>query len=214
MKKITLLDINGTSKSTISVPESIFVEKPHKQAIFDSIICENASTRQGTHAVLTKGEVRGGGKKPWRQKHTGKARTGSIRNPQWVGGGVVFGPTTERNYTKKVNTKVHRLALRSALTLKLMGNELHALEATAKLDTPSTKAMASFVKNAKLESNKVLIIVDSHENLIQKSTNNLRKVETKLWNQVSVKDIVHANTLVVSENVFKKYEEVIGNGTK
>lgn len=214
MKKISLLDISGKTNSTIDITDSIFVDKPHKQAIFDSIICENASLRQGTHSTLTKGEVRGGGKKPWRQKHTGRARTGSIRNPHWVGGGVALGPKPDRNYTKKVNTKVHRLAMRSAFTLKLMANELHALQASAKLDKPSTKAMANFVKTAKMDSNKVLFIVDSHENLIQKSTNNLRRVETKLWNQVSVKDIVNANTLIVSETVFKKYEEVIGDGTK
>ena len=210
MNKISLFDIKGNVAKTIDLNVNIFVEKPHKQAIFDSIICENASLRQGTHSTLTKGEVRGGGKKPWRQKHTGRARTGSIRNPQWTGGGVVFGPKPNRNYTKKVNSKDHKLAMKSAFTLKLNDNGLFALEASAKLEKPSTKSMVEFIKNSNFENKKVLFIVENNENFIQKSTNNLTKVTTKLWNQVSVKDIVHANVLVVSENVFSKYEEVIG----
>lgn len=210
MSKISLFDIKGNITKSIDLNTNIFVDKPHKQAIFDSIICENASLRQGTHSTLTKGEVRGGGKKPWRQKHTGRARTGSIRNPQWTGGGVVFGPKPNRNYTKKVNSKVHKLAMKSAFTLKLNDNGLFALESDARLEKPSTKSMVEFIKNSKFENKKVLIIVENNENFIQKSTNNLTKVTTKLWNQVSVKDIVHANVLVVSENVFSKYEEVIG----
>lgn len=210
MSKINKYDITGSIKGQIEINDSIFVDKPHKQAIFDSIICENASKRQGTHSTLTKGEVRGGGKKPWRQKHTGRARTGSTRNPHWVGGGVVFGPKPNRNYTIKLNSKIHKLAMKSALTLKLNANSLFALDQNANLDKPSTKSMANFIKTAQVSNQKLLFIVSNHENLIQKSTNNLPKVETKLWNQVSVKDIVHANALFISEDVFAKYEELIG----
>lgn len=203
---IKLLNIDGTSTQNIDVTANIFVEKPNKQAMFDCVISENAAERQGTHSTLTKGEVRGGGKKPWRQKHTGRARTGSIRNPQWTGGGVVFGPKPNRNYIKKVNAKVRILAFKSALTLKLNDNNLMALEPTAKLEKPSTKAMVNFIKNANLDNRKVLIITNSNENNIQKSTNNLVKVNTKLWNQVSVRDLMHANVVVASADIFNMYE--------
>lgn len=208
-RKVNLLDIKGNSIKSIEISNNIFVDKPHKQSIFDSIICENASTRQGTHSTLTKGEVRGGGIKPFRQKHTGRARSGSIRNPQWVGGGVVFGPRTGRNYEVKVNKQIHRLAMKSALTLKLLENSIYALDNNAKLEKPSTKQMVAFLEQSKLNDKKVLFIVDSVENNIQISTNNLQKVSTKMWNQVSVKDLVSAKVLVISENVFAKYEEVI-----
>lgn len=203
---IKLLNIDGTSSKNIDVTANIFVEKPNKQAMFDCVISENAAERQGTHSTLTKGEVRGGGKKPWRQKHTGRARTGSIRNPQWTGGGVVFGPKPNRNYIKKVNAKVRILAFKSALTIKLNNNALFALDATAKLEKPSTKAMVQFVKAANFENQKVLIISNSNENNIQKSTNNLQKVETKLWNTVSVRDLMHAQVVVASEDTFGMYE--------
>ena len=209
MEKINLLDITGKTVKTIPAPEKLFVEKPNKQAIFDCIIAESAAERQGTHSTLTKGEVRGGGKKPWRQKHTGRARTGSTRNPHWTGGGVVFGPKPGRNYKKKVNAKVFKLAMRSAFTLKLDHQYFLALETGAKLEKPSTKSMVSFIDNAKLQDKKVLIIVDGSDNNIQKSTNNLPKVHTKIWNTVSVRDIVDANIVVVEEDVFSKYVGVI-----
>lgn len=209
MAKINLLNINGSIIKTIDLDSQIFIEAPNKQAIFDCIISENAAERQGTHSTLTKGEVRGGGKKPWRQKHTGRARTGSTRNPHWTGGGVVFGPKPNRNYTKKVNSKVVKLALKSALTLKLMNETIYGLEQNSKLEKPSTKNMVEFINNANMSNKKILFIIDNLENNIQKSTNNIQKVEAKLWNTVSVRDIVNANIIVVDESVFKKYEEVV-----
>lgn len=209
MAKINLLNINGSIIKTIDLDSQIFIETPNKQAIFDCIISENAAERQGTHSTLTKGEVRGGGKKPWRQKHTGRARTGSTRNPHWTGGGVVFGPKPNRNYTKKVNSKVVKLALKSALTLKLMNETIYGLEQNSKLEKPSTKNMVEFINNANMSNKKILFIIDNLENNIQKSTNNIQKVEAKLWNTVSVRDIVNANIIVVDESVFKKYEEVV-----
>lgn len=209
MAKINLLNINGSIIKTIDLDSQIFIETPNKQAIFDCIISENAAERQGTHSTLTKGEVRGGGKKPWRQKHTGRARTGSTRNPHWTGGGVVFGPKPNRNYTKKVNSKVVKLALKSALTLKLMNETIYGLEQNSKLEKPSTKHMVEFINNANMSNKKILFIIDNLENNIQKSTNNIQKAETKLWNTVSVRDIVNANIIVVDESVFKRYEEAV-----
>ncbi len=209
MTKIKLLNIDGKTVKDITIDESLFVEQPHKQAMFDAVIAENAAERQGTHSTLTKGEVRGGGKKPWRQKHTGKARTGSTRNPHWKGGGVVFGPKPTRNYTKKLNAKVRRLAFKSALTAKLNDKMFYGLEDGAQLDIPSTKSMSEFVTNAKFVNKKVLFVLESLDNNIQKSTNNLPKVNTKMWNQVSVKDVMHANVIIVQETALKNYKEVM-----
>ena len=158
---LKLLKFNDKSTKNIDVTDAIFVEQPNKQAIFDCILCENASLRQGTHSTLTKGEVRGGGKKPWRQKHTGRARTGSIRNPQWRGGGVVFGPKPNRNYEIKVNAKIRILAFKSALTLKLKNDNLFALDNNIKLEKPSTKLACEFIKNSKMSNKKVLVVTNN-----------------------------------------------------
>lgn len=204
---IKLFNLEGKSTKSIDVNSNLFVETPNKQAIFDCVISENAAERQGTHSTLTKGEVRGGGKKPWRQKHTGRARTGSIRNPQWTGGGIVFGPKPNRNYLKKVNSKVRILAFKSALTLKLNNNNLFALDAKASLKTPSTKSMVKFIDALGLDSKKVLIISNNNENNIELSTNNLPKVNTKLWSKVSVRDLLNANIVIACEDTFNFYNE-------
>ena len=204
---IKLFNLEGKSTKNIDVNKNLFVETPNKQAIFDCVICENAAERQGTHSTLTKGEVRGGGKKPWRQKHTGRARTGSIRNPQWTGGGIVFGPKPNRNYLKKVNAKVRILAFKSALTLKLNSNNLLALDSKAELKKPSTKSMFKFISTLGLGTKKVLIISNSDSNNIELSTNNLPKVTTTLWNKVSVRDILNANIVIACEDTFNFYND-------
>ena len=207
LTSIKLFNLEGKSTKNIDVNKNLFVETPNKQAIFDCVICENAAERQGTHSTLTKGEVRGGGKKPWRQKHTGRARTGSIRNPQWTGGGIVFGPKPNRNYLKKVNAKVRILAFKSALTLKLNSNNLLALDSKVELKKPSTKSMFKFISTLGLGTKKVLIISNSDSNNIELSTNNLPKVTTKLWNKVSVRDILNANIVIACEDTFNFYND-------
>ncbi len=204
---IKLLDINGNVKGNINFDESLLVKTPHKQAMFDCVIAENASIRQGTHSTLTKGEVRGGGKKPWRQKHTGKARAGSTRNPHWVGGGVAFGPKPNRNYLKKVNSKVFKLAFKSALSLKLKDQNIFGLDDGVALKKPSTKTIITFLKNADLVNKKVLFITNEEDN-IKLSTNNIQKVNTKKWNKVSVKDLLHTNIVVIQEGTISKMKEV------
>lgn len=207
MASIKLFDISGSSKGNITIDDSLFVDKPNQQAMFDCVISELASTRQGTHSTLTKGEVRGGGKKPWRQKHTGKARTGSTRNPHWVGGGVAFGPKPNRNYLKKVNSKVFHLALKSALTLKLKNDVLFGLVNDVKLPKPSTKTLVNFINSANCKNKKVLIITNEEDN-IKLSTNNIPKVLTKKWNKVSVKDLLHTYVVFIQEDAIGKMKEV------
>ena len=204
---VKLFDIEGNIKGNTNIDDALFLKTPHKQAMFDCVIAENAAERQGTHSTLTKGEVRGGGKKPWRQKHTGKARTGSTRNPHWVGGGVAFGPKPNRNYTKKVNSKVFKLAFRSALSIKLNDESLFSLDDTINLKKPSTKTFVKFLENAKFQNKKVLIITNEEDN-IKLSVNNLPKVEAKRWNQVSVRDLMHTTIIIAQVSKFTKMKEV------
>ena len=139
MLTVKVYNQEGSEVKDLELNEAVFGIEPNKQALFDMVLLQRASLRQGTHKVKNRTEVRGGGKKPWRQKGTGRARQGSIRAPQWRGGGVVFGPTP-RSYKFKLNRKVRRLALKSALSTKINDNEFMALEAI-KFDAPKTKEM-------------------------------------------------------------------------
>lgn len=204
---LKLLTLKDKAVKNINITEDLFVETPNKQAMFDCVLSENAAERQGTHSTLTKGEVRGGGKKPWRQKHTGRARTGSIRNPQWRGGGVVFGPNPNRNYKIKVNNKVRILAFKSALTLKMQADNLYALDKNTMLEKPSTKTINEFVKLREFTNQKLLIITNNEATNVIKSAHNLKKVAAKLWNQVSVRDIMNANIVIAYEDTFNQYAE-------
>lgn len=207
MENIKLFDIQGNQKGTLKIDKKLIIENPNKQAMFDCVISEQAAMRQGTHSTLTKGEVRGGGRKPRKQKHTGQARTGSTRNPHWVGGGVAFGPKPNRNYEKKVNSKVFKLAIRSAITIKFNDSLIFGLENAAKLEKPSTKAMISFLNNTELTNKKVLFITNQTDNILL-STNNIPKITTKAWNKVSVRDLMHTYAVIIQEDSLTKMKEV------
>lgn len=209
MASITLItDLNGSSK-TVDLTNTKLIEKEiNKQAIFDSILVENAGERQGTHKTLSKGEVRGGGRKPYRQKHTGRARQGSIRNPQWVGGGVAFGVKPEKNYKLKLNSKVYKLAFRSAITLKVNNNGLNLLVDKIDLAKPSTKTIANLINTLKQSDKKVLFVLNEENDNLMKSCNNLTNVTSKLWNQVSTRDIVGSDLAIIQEDAFNKISEV------
>ncbi len=204
---IKLFDLSGKSKKTIDFAKELIVDKPHKQAMFDCVIAENASERQGTHSTLTKGEVRGGGKKPWKQKHTGKARTGSTRNPHWVGGGIVFGPKPNRNYLKKVNAKVTKLAMKSILSIRLKEEALLGLENAIEMKKPHTKDVAAFLKTMSLDSKKVLFVLNDCDNLFL-SINNIKNANAKVWNRVSVRDLMHHNVVIIQEGSIEKMKGV------
>ena len=204
---IKLLDLSGKSSKTIDFAPELIIDKPHKQAMFDCVIAENASERQGTHSTLTKGEVRGGGKKPWKQKHTGKARTGSTRNPHWVGGGIAFGPKPNRNYLKKVNSKVTKLAMKSILSIRLKGESLFALENAIKMEKPKTKDVAKFLQKLEMDSKKVLFVLNDKDNLML-SINNIKNANAKVWNSVSVRDLMHHNVIIIQEDSINKMKEV------
>ena len=171
------------------------------------VLLQRASLRQGTHKVKNRTEVSGGGKKPWRQKGTGRARQGSIRAPQWRGGGVVFGPTP-RSYKFKLNRKVRRLALKSALSTKIIDNEFMALEAI-KFDAPKTKEMVKVLANLDAPT-KTLIVVDEIDENVARSANNIPGVKLLDARRVNVYDILNSDKLIMTEAAIKSVEEVLG----
>ncbi|MFR1099049.1 MAG: 50S ribosomal protein L4, partial [Streptococcus thermophilus] len=186
--------------------ELVFGIEPNNQAIFDMVLLQRASWRQGTHKVKNRTEVRGGGRKPWRQKGTGRARQGSIRAPQWRGGGVVFGPTP-RSYTFKLNRKVRQLALKSALSQKVIDNEMTVLD-TITLNAPKTKDMIKVLEN--LEANrKTLIVMDEVNENVTLSARNIPGVKVIDSKGLNVYDILDCTKLVITEGAIKAVEEVL-----
>jgi len=205
--KLEVLDVQGQKVSDITLNDKVWAIEPHKQAIFDTVVAQQAAMRQGTSKVKTRAEVRGGGRKPWKQKGTGRARQGSIRAPQWRGGGVAFGPTGVKNYKLAVNKKVKALAFRSALSLKLKEENLVIVDKFSFLK-PSTKEMVEVLKNLKIDDQKTLIITKENEELVVKSSANIVGVKTLRQNQMNVYDLLNANKLLLTEDAVKAIEEV------
>lgn len=206
MLKVAVYNQEGTKVNDTQLNETVFGIEPNNQAIFDMVLLQRASWRQGTHKVKNRTEVRGGGKKPWRQKGTGRARQGSIRAPQWRGGGVVFGPTP-RSYTFKLNRKVRQLALKSALSQKVIDNEMMVLDNIA-LDTPKTKAMVKVLEN--LEANrKTLIVMNNVSDNVNLAARNIQGVKIIDSKGLNVYDILDCTKLVITEEAIKAVEEVL-----
>ena len=207
MLKVKVYNQEGAEVKDLELNEAVFGIEPNKQALFDMVLLQRASLRQGTHKVKNRTEVSGGGKKPWRQKGTGRARQGSIRAPQWRGGGVVFGPTP-RSYKFKLNRKVRRLALKSALSTKIIDNEFMALEAI-KFDAPKTKEMVKVLANLDAPT-KTLIVVDEIDENVARSANNIPGVKLLDSRRVNVYDILNSDKLIMTEAAIKSVEEVLG----
>lgn len=207
MLKVKVYNQEGAEVKDLELNEAVFGIEANKQALFDMVLLQRASLRQGTHKVKNRTEVSGGGKKPWRQKGTGRARQGSIRAPQWRGGGVVFGPTP-RSYKFKLNRKVRRLALKSALSTKIIDNEFMALEAI-KFDAPKTKEMVKVLANLDAPT-KTLIVVDEIDENVARSANNIPGVKLLDARRVNVYDILNSDKLIMTEAAIKSVEEVLG----
>ena len=206
MLKVAVYNQEGKQVKDTELNESVFGIEPNNQAIFDMVLLQRASWRQGTHKVKNRTEVRGGGRKPWRQKGTGRARQGSIRAPQWRGGGVVFGPTP-RSYTFKLNRKVRQLALKSALSQKVIDNEMTVLD-TITLNAPKTKDMIKVLEN--LEANrKTLIVMDEVNENVTLSARNIPGVKVIDSKGLNVYDILDCTKLVITEGAIKAVEEVL-----
>ena len=207
MPQLTLLNQEGANVGEITLNDDIFGIEPHQQAMFDAVLLQRASLRQGTHKTKTRTEVRGGGRKPWKQKGTGRARQGSIRSPQWRGGGVVFGPTP-RSYSLKMNKKVRRLALKSALSFKVLESEMVVLNALT-LTAPKTKEMTGIL--SKLDATKkVLLIVGSDNENAMLAARNIESVKVIPATEVNVLDLLDAKKVIFTEDAVNHVQEVLG----
>lgn len=204
MANLQVIDQKGKSAGNVDLNEEIFGIEPNESVVFDAIIRQRAGKRQGTSAVKNRSAVRGGGKKPWRQKGTGRARQGSIRSPQWRSGGVVFGPTP-RSYAYSMPRKQRRLAIKSVLSQKLIDNDLVVLDKLT-MSAPKTKELVSMLTNLKLEG-KVLVVSDDEN--VQLSARNLTNVKVVPVNGLNVEDAVNFDKLILTQDAVKKIEEVL-----
>ena len=204
MPKLDVFNQTGKKVTQATLSDDVFGIEPNQQVLFDVIKAQRAAMRQGTHSVKNRGEVRGGGRKPWRQKGTGRARQGSIRSPQWRGGGVVFGPTP-RDYSFKVNRKVRRLALRSALSAKVADKALVLLDALT-MEEIKTKSMESVLTQLGL-SGKVLIVLDQMDENVLLSARNIPGVLVTTADQASVYELMNSKTLLMTQAAATHLEE-------
>lgn len=206
MPNIKVLDMTGKEVSDIELSEGVFGIKPNKTAMHTMVVNYLAAQRQGTQSTLTRTEVSGGGRKPWRQKGTGHARQGSIRAPQWRHGGIALGPKP-RKYTFSVNKKVRRLAMKSALSSKVLDNEMIVVDAIT-MNEYKTKAMVEMLKAIGAEGKKALIVMPEVDAKVIKSASNIPGVKTALVNTINVYDILNCDKFIVAKDAVTKIEEV------
>ena len=204
MAKVSVFDMTGQQVSEIELADAVFGITPNESAMHAMVVNYLANQRQGTQSTLTRSEVRGGGRKPWRQKGTGHARQGSIRAPQWTGGGVVFAPVP-RDYEVKMNKKERRAALKSALTSKVQDNKLVVVDALTLADV-KTKEMQKVLTNLKAE--KALVITATDDKNVILSARNITDVQTATPSTINVYDVMNHNTVIVTKDAVASIEEV------
>ena len=204
MPKIKVLNMKGEEIKEIDLPEELFAATISEASVHQAVVNQLANKRQGTQSAKTRAEVRGGGRKPWRQKGTGRARQGSIRSPQWKGGGVVFAPKP-RDYSYKLPRSTRQAALRSVLTSKFEEGKLVVVD-NITFDAPKTKDMVSFISN--VGAVKPLIVTEKVDKNVYISARNLQKTAVTFADLINVYDIVKHDTLVVSEAALARIEEV------
>ena len=209
MKAIDVLNLDGSKAEEYTLNKKVFGVEPNQNVIYDAVQVYLSNTRQATAKTKKRDEVSGGGKKPWRQKGTGRARQGSIRSPQWRGGGIVFGPTGEQNYKIKQNKKEYQLALKSALSEKAKSNSIK-LVTEFKFDEPKTKKAVELLNTLKT-TNKTLFIVSEESSNYEAwlSAINLQNVMVLMADEINVYDIVNSDSIVMTVDAVKKVEEVL-----
>ena len=207
MKKVELLNLKGEKVKDINLNEEIFGITPNNNVLNDAIILSMASLRQGTHSTKTRSEVSGGGRKPWRQKGTGRARQGSIRAVQWVGGGR-YGTPVPRDYSKKQNRKERQLAIRSALSEKVNAKELMVVE-NLTVTAPKTKEVLNILEGLKIADKKVLLVVKEFDDNLILASRNVQNLVLILADEINVLDIVGTDVMVITEDALKYVEEVL-----
>ncbi|MFO7288891.1 LSU ribosomal protein L4P [Planifilum fulgidum] len=207
MPKVAVYDMNGSQVDEIELSDAVFGIEPHAAVLHDAVVMQLASMRRGTHAVKNRAAVRGGGRKPWRQKGTGRARHGSIRSPLWVGGGVVFGPKP-RSYAYKLPKKVRRLAMKSALSSKVKNDELIVLD-DLKMEQPKTREMVKVLGNLKVDR-KALVVSSTYDENVALSARNIPGVKFVQAEGLNVYDILNHDKLILTRDAVARVEEVWG----
>ncbi|WP_318616146.1 50S ribosomal protein L4 [Sporosarcina sp. YIM B06819] len=207
MPKVSVLNQTGSSVGDIELNDAIFGIVPNEAVLFEALVQQRASLRQGNHKVKTRAEVAGGGRKPWRQKGTGRARQGSIRSPQWRGGGIVFGPNP-RSYSYKLPKKVRRLALLSALSQKVREEDMIVLEGLT-FDAPKTKEFIKVLSALAIDK-KALIVTADLDETVALSARNIPGISVVTASGINVLDLIGHNKLVMTKAAVQKVEEVLG----
>lgn len=205
MAKVEVINVEGKKVKELTLNDSVFGIEPNMNVVHSVVLNYLANQRQGTQNTKTRAEVAGGGRKPWRQKGTGRARQGSIRAPQWIKGGIALGPKP-RSYKYKINKKERALAVRSVLSAKLAENELVVVDQFG-LNEIKTAKFAKILNNIKVEGKSLVVIPENDVN-VQKSARNIKGVKTAIVDTMTVYDILNARNLVITENAIKKIEEV------
>ena len=204
MATVSVVNTEGKEVETLELSDKIFGVEINENIVHKAVVAHLAAMRQGTQSALTRSEVSGGGRKPWRQKGTGHARQGSIRAPQWTGGGVVFAPKP-RDYSQKINKKEARLALFSALTAKVQDEKLIVVDSLT-MDQPKTKEFAKILENVK--AGKALVVTEGDSKNVILSARNIPGVKTEARNAINVYDVVKYDSLVITKDAVKALEEV------
>jgi len=205
MPKVALYNVSGAQVGEIELADTVFGVEPNVHVMNEAVLMQRASLRAGTHKTKGRSEVRGGGRKPWKQKGTGRARQGSIRSPQWKGGGIVFGPTP-RSYSYKLPKKVRRLALKSALSSKVIDNEIIVLDALS-IAAPKTKEITALLNNLKVDR-KALVVTAEHDENVALSVRNLPNAKFVSAEGINVLDVLGYDKLIITKDAAKKVEEV------
>ena len=207
MAKFDVVDMNGKKVSEIELSDAVFGITPNEKAVHTAVVNYLANQRQGTAATKTRGLVRGGGRKPWRQKGTGRARSGSIRSPLWVGGGTAFGPQP-RSYAFSMPRKARRLAIKSALSAKVQAGELLVMEDIA-IAEPKTKTVVNLLDSLKIGDDKALIVVAASDENVEKSSRNIPGVKSITSLGLNVYDILYHDKVLITKDAVSKIEEVL-----
>ena len=207
MSKIEMLNLAAEKVKEIKLNDNVWGIKPNDPVLHNSLILAMANARRATASTKTRDEIRGGGRKPWRQKGTGRARQGSIRSVQWVGGGN-YGTPVPRDYSKKQNRKERRIALKSALADKASEQAIIVLE-NIKVESPKTKEMMNILENLKIADKKVLLVVDAFDDNMILASRNIQNLVLILAEEINVLDVVGTDVMVVTEAALKNIEEVL-----
>ena len=205
MAKVSVYNMEGKEVEIIDLSDAVFGVEINEHLVHMAVVLQLANNRQGTQKAKTRAEVRGGGRKPWRQKGTGHARQGSTRSPQWTGGGVVFAPVP-RDYSFKLNRKEKRIALKSALTSKVLASKLIVVD-ELKMDEIKTKKFQEVLSNLKVTRKALVVLGDQDEKVIL-SARNIPAVKTALTNTINVYDVMNAGTVILTKEAAHKIEEV------